>query len=53
MKNKYNMTKEDNIFFAKRKFVDTIYRSAILEGIAVTFADTYSFMNNVNNGNMV
>ena len=52
MKNKYNMTKKDNIFFAKRKLVDTIYRSAILEGIAVTFADTYSFMNNVNNGNI-
>ena len=52
MKNKYNMTNEDNIFFAKRKLVDTIYRSAILEGIAVTFADTYSFMNNVNNGNI-
>ena len=44
------MTKEDNIFFAKRKLVDNIYKSAILEGIAVTFADTYSFMNNVNTG---
>lgn len=52
MKDKYNMSLEDNIFFAKRKLVDTIYRSAILEGIAVTFADTYSFMNNVNNGNI-
>src|SRR5574344_451688 len=52
MKNKYNMTKEDNIFFAKRKLVDNIYKSANLEGIAVTFADTYSFMNNVNNGNI-
>lgn len=50
MKNKYNMTKEDNIFFAKRKLVDNIYKSANLEGIAVTFADTYSFMNNVNTG---
>ena len=50
MKNKYNMTKEDNVFFAKRKLVDNIYKSANLEGIAVTFADTYSFMNNVNNG---
>lgn len=37
MKNKYNMTKEDNIFFAKRKLVDNIYKSANLEGIAVTF----------------
>lgn len=52
MENKFKMTKEDNIFFAKRKLVDTIYKSANLEGIAVTFADTYSFMNNVNNGNI-
>ncbi len=50
MKNKYAMTKEDNLFFAKRKLVDNIYKSANLEGIAVTFADTYSFMNNVNTG---
>ena len=46
------MTKEDNIFFAKRKLTDNIYKSANLEGIAVTFADTYSFMNNVNTGNI-
>ena len=52
MKNKYNMTKEDNIFFAKRKLVDNIYKSASMEGIAVTFADTYAFMNNVNTGNI-
>lgn len=52
MENKFNMTKEDNIFFAKRKLIDNIYKSAILEGIAVTFADTYSFMNNVNIGNI-
>lgn len=47
MKNKYNMTKEDNIFFAKRKLVDNIYKSANLEGIAVTFADTLEFINNI------
>lgn len=52
MENKFNMTKEDNLFFAKRKLVDNIYKSANLEGIAVTFADTYSFMNNVNTGNI-
>ncbi len=52
MENKYNMSKVDNIFFAKRKLVDNIYKSANLEGIAVTFADTYSFMNNVNTGNI-
>ena len=50
MKSKYNMSREDNVFFAKRKLVDNIYRSANLEGIAVTFADTYAFMNNVNTG---
>ena len=52
MKDKYNMSLEDNIFFAKRKLVDNIYNSANLEGIAVTFADTYAFMNNVNTGNI-
>jgi len=50
MKKKYNMTKEDNIFFAKRKIIDNIYKSANLEGIAVTFADTVEFFNNVNSG---
>ena len=52
MKDQYNMSLEDNIFFAKRKLVDNIYKSANLEGIAVTFADTYAFMNNVNTGNI-
>ena len=52
MKDKYNMSLEDNIFFAKRKLLDNIYKSANLEGIAVTFADTYAFMNNVNTGNI-
>ena len=52
MENKFNMTKEDNIFFAKRKLIDNIYKSANLEEITVTFADTYSFMNNVNTGNI-
>ena len=50
MDRKYNMTKEDNIFFAKRKLIDNLYKSANLEGIAVTFADTVAFVNNVNTG---
>ena len=50
MKSIYNMTKEDNIFFAKRKLVDNLYKSANLEGIAVTFADNMAFFNNVNTG---
>ena len=52
MNSKYNMTKEDNIFFAKRKLIDNLYQSANLEGIAVTFADTVAFVNNVNTGNI-
>ncbi len=44
------MTKVGNIFFAKRRLVDNIYKSANLEGIKVTFEDTYFFMNNVNTG---
>lgn len=50
MKNKYNMTKEDNIFFAKRKLIDNLYKSANLEGIKVTLEDVFYFVNNVNNG---
>jgi hypothetical protein len=45
MQNKYRMTIEDNIFFAKRNVVDLIYKSAKLEGLAVTFPDTYSVVN--------
>ena len=50
MNSKYNMSKEDNIFFAKRKLVDTIYKSANLEGIKVTITDIIEFINNVNTG---
>ena len=50
MKDKYNMSLEDNIFFAKRKLIDNIYKSANLEGIAITLADAVEFVNNVNSG---
>lgn len=40
MENKYNMTQEQNIFLAKRNIVDSIWKSANLEGIAVTFPET-------------
>lgn len=35
---------ETNIDFAKRHLVDTIYKQAILEGVATTFADTESII---------
>ena len=34
------MTQEENIFFAKRNLVDSIWKSANLEGINVTFPET-------------
>ena len=34
------MTLEENIFFAKRNLVDTIWKSANLEGVSVTFPET-------------
>ena len=47
MQNKYNMSIDDNIFFAKRKLVDNVYKSARMEGISVTFAQTEDIFNNV------
>lgn len=37
LKDKYNMTREENILYAKRNIVDSIWKSANLEGIPVTF----------------
>lgn len=48
MENKYNMSQQDNILMAKRLLVDVVYKSANLEGIAVTFADTNDILNDVN-----
>lgn len=39
---KYNMSREQNVFWAKRNIVDYIWKSANLEGIAVTFPDTHN-----------
>ncbi len=40
MKDKFKMTREQNMFLAKRNIVDYIYKSAKLEGIGVTFPET-------------
>lgn len=40
MNGRYKMSVEENIFYAKRNIVDSIYREAKLEGIAVTFPET-------------
>lgn len=41
----YDMSREDNIALAKRNIIDSIYRSAKLEGLAVTFAQTEEIYN--------
>ncbi len=40
MEAKYHMTREENIFVAKRNIVDYIWKSARLEGLAVTYCVT-------------
>ena len=40
MKDKYNMTKEQNIFLAKRDIIDSIWKSSHIEGIDVTYPET-------------
>lgn len=45
MKSKYMMSKEENIFLAKRNIVDYIWKSANLEGIGVTYPDTQAIYN--------
>lgn len=45
MQQKYHMTVEQNIFVAKRNIVDYIWKSAHLEGLAVTYPDTEAIFN--------
>lgn len=45
MQAKFNMTREENIFAAKRNIVDYIWKSAKLEGLAVTYPDTEAIYN--------
>ncbi len=40
MKDKFNLTREENVFIAKRNIVDYIWKSANLEGIGVTYPET-------------
>lgn len=40
MENKFNLTRKQNVFIAKRNIVDYIWKSANLEGIDITYPDT-------------
>ena len=48
MKNKYNLTQEQNIFLAKRNLVDNIYANAKMEGLNVTFPQTKTILEGIN-----
>lgn len=48
MKDKFNLTKEENIFLAKRNIVDSIWKSANIEGILVTFSEIQQLYDGAN-----
>lgn len=49
MKNKFNLTREQNVFVTKRNIVDYIWKSANLEGIDVR----YSMVQSIYDGGIV
>lgn len=46
MVDKFQMSRKTNVFYAKRLLVDSIYRSARLEGINVTFPQVAAILEN-------
>ena len=52
LQDRYDMSKDENVFCAKRVLVDSVYKQANLEGIAVTYADTVDILNDVNSKNL-
>ena len=48
MKDKYNMTLEQNVFLAKRNIVDNVYANAKMEGLNITFPQTQTILDGVN-----
>jgi hypothetical protein len=47
VKDKYELTPEQNIFLAKKTLVNNIYNSARLEGCNITFPDTQTILDGV------
>lgn len=52
LKDKYNMTTEENVLYAKRNMVDSIWKSANLEGISVTFSEVQAIYDGANVGHL-
>lgn len=49
---KYHLTKEENVFLAKKVLVNSIYNSAKLEGLNVTFPETQTILDGINVANL-
>ena len=45
---KYKLSKEENIFLAKKTLVSSIYSSAKIEGLNVTFPETQTILDGIN-----
>lgn len=52
IKDKYHLTIDENVFLAKKVLVNSIYNSAKLEGLNVTFPETKTILDGVNVGNL-
>ena len=52
MTDKFNLTKEQNLFLAKKILVSSVYNSAKLEGVNVTYPETQTILDGVNIPNL-
>ena len=52
LKDKYYMSTEENVLYAKRNIVDSIWKSANLEGILVTFSEAQAIYDGANVGHL-
>lgn len=48
MKDKFNLTLEENVFLAKKQLISSIYMGAKIEGLNVTFPETQTILEGVN-----
>ena len=48
MKDKFNLTLEENVFLAKRQLISSIYMGAKIEGLNVTFYEVQNILEGVN-----
>ena len=48
MKDKFNLTLEENVFLAKKQLVSSIYMGAKIEGLNVTFPEIQTILDGVN-----